>query len=297
MLFEAISLSNKSDIEKILRTENSSSADYCYGNIYMWDKRYKQKTAVSGGRLITLITGMGEEYFSFPVGDGDIVPAFGEMREYCREKGITLKICGVTNEHKMLMEKAFPEEFSYTAARDNFDYLYPIDSLMTYSGKRLHAKKNHCNKFESENEWRFAELTKELIPDCLKMLNDWSAKEADRLSQSIIDEHVAILRGAESFDELGLEGGVLYANGKLAGFAIGERLSGNCFCEHFEKAYTDIPGAYPMVCREFARMIKKKHPDICYVNREDDLGSESLRKSKLSYQPEILLEKYTAVEI
>lgn len=297
MQFQAISLSSKPDIEKIFRTENSSSADYCFGNIFMWDKRYKQKTAIVGGRLITLIGGMGEEYFSFPVGSGDISPAFDFMREYCKTKGIKFKVCGIENEHKALMEKAFPEKFSYTAARDNFDYIYPIEALINYSGKHLHAKKNHCNRFENENEWSFVELSPELIPNCVAMLDEWSAKESERLSAGIIDEHEAIMRGFEHFNDLNLEGGVLLTNGKVSGFAIGERLSDSCFCEHFEKAYTDIPGAYPVVCREFAKMIKTKHPDICYVNREDDLGSESLRKSKLSYQPERLLEKYTAVEI
>lgn len=297
MELQSISLSSKNEIEQIFRTENSSSADYCYGNIFMWDKRYKQKTAIIGGRLVTLIGGMSEDYFSFPVGSGDIAPAFDFMHEYCLEKGIKLKLCGVEAEHKALMEKAFPEKFTFTADRDFFDYIYPIDALISYPGKHLHAKKNHCNRFENENEWSFVTLTPELIPDCISMLDEWTKMEYERLSYGIIDEHEAILRGFEHFDALGLEGGVLLIGGKVSGFAIGERLSDNCFCEHFEKAFTDIPGAYPMVCREFAKMIKATHPEICYVNREDDLGSEPLRKSKLSYQPERLLEKYTAVEI
>lgn len=299
MELQHISLSQKNEIEKIFRIENSASADYCFGNIYMWDKRYKQKTAVIGGRLVTLISGMGEDYFSFPVGEGDISPAFDFMRGYCRDKGIRLKLCGVESGHKALMEEAFPNRFGYTADRDFFDYIYPIDALISYSGKHLHAKKNHCNRFENENEneWSFVPLTATLIPECVLMLDEWTKAEAERLSGGIIDEHVAILRGLRHFDELGLMGGVLLIGGRVSGFAIGERLNDTCFCEHFEKAFTDIPGAYPIVCREFAKMIKAKYLDICYVNREDDLGSESLRRSKLSYQPERLLEKYTAVEI
>lgn len=297
MELKPVSLSSKADMDKIFRTENSPSADYCFGNIYMWDKRYEQKVCIVGERLVTLIGGMGEDYFSFPVGSGDIVPAFSAMRAYCAEKGLKLKLCGVTDKHRALMESAFPDEFLYTPERDYFDYLYPIDKLISYSGKHLHAKKNHCNKFESENEWSFVSLTPELIPECSMLLEKWSEKEAGRLSQGIIDEHDAILRGLKDYVNLGLEGGMLFANGSPVGFAIGERLSETCFCEHFEKAFTDIPGAYPVVCREFAKMVKAKHPEICYVNREDDLGSPSLRQSKLSYQPELLLTKYTAVEL
>ena len=297
MELQAISLSQKDETEHIFRIENSASADYCFGNIYMWDKRYKQKTAVVGGRLVTLISGINDDYFSFPVGEGDIAPAFDFMREYCRSNGIRLKLCGVEGRHKALMEKAFPGCFSYTADRDFFDYVYPIDALISYSGKHLHAKKNHCNRFENENEWSFVPLTIGLIPDCISMLDEWTIAEAERLPDGITAEHEAILRGFRHFDELGLMGGVLIIGGKVSGFAIGERLNDTCFCEHFEKAFTDIPGAYPVVCREFAKMIKAKYPEICYVNREDDLGSESLRRSKLSYQPERLLEKYTAVEI
>ena len=297
MQLKTISLELKTDMEKVFRTENSSSADYCYGNIFMWDNRYKQKAAIIGERLVTLIGGLGDEYFSFPVGSGDIAPAFEEMRAYCKENGLKLKICGITEKHKALMENAFPNEFSFSPARNNFDYLYSVESLAAYPGKHLHAKKNHCNKFENENEWQFVSMSKELIPDCIDMLEKWTAKESARLDDSIKYEHEAMLRGFEYFDELCLEGGILMANGKVAGFAIGEILSDTCFCEHFEKAYTDVPGAYPMVCREFAKMTMQKHPDIRYVNREDDLGSPSLRKSKLSYKPEKLLTKYTAVEL
>ena len=55
-------------------------------------------------------------------------------------------------------------------------------------------------------------------------------------------------------------------------------------------------GAYPMVCRELTRMMLQRHPGLVYINREDDMGFESLRRSKLSYKPEYLLNKYIARE-
>ena len=83
-------------------------------------------------------------------------------------------------------------------------------------------------------------------------------------------------------------------SGKIVGFTLGEFACRDTFNVHFEKAEANINGAYPMVCRELTRMLMERHPMLTYINREDDMGLESLRQSKLSYKPEYLLKKYTA---
>ena len=75
---------------------------------------------------------------------------------------------------------------------------------------------------------------------------------------------------------------------------IGGMINEDTFDVHFEKAEGSIQGAYPMVCREFVRMLMAKYPNLKYINREDDMGLENLRRSKLSYKPLYLLKKYTA---
>lgn len=122
-------------------------------------------------------------------------------------------------------------------------------------------------------------------------------KNSERLLPSIQEEYVSILRAFNAYEELGVFGGVLLANDQVVGFSVAEIISSDTVDIHFEKAYTDINGAYPMVCREMARMIKQRYPEIKYINREDDMGLESLRKSKLSYRPVCLIKKYTARHI
>ena len=126
------------------------------------------------------------------------------------------------------------------------------------------------------------------------MLDVWTEENSDRLDSSISKEHDAIIRAFAAFEKLGLEGGVLRSGGKILGFSLGEMTSPDTFDVHFEKAEININGAYPMVCRELTRMMMQRHPNLRYINREDDMGLESLRTSKLSYKPEFLLKKYLA---
>ncbi len=87
------------------------------------------------------------------------------------------------------------------------------------------------------------------------------------------------------------------ANGQPVAFTMGEKLCSDTYVVHFEKAMADVEGAFQMVNREFVRFILSKHPEIVYINREDDMGSENLRKAKKSYYPEFLVEKYNAVPV
>ena len=292
--FTPIKLSDKSWVDEIVMSENIPSADYNFGNIYIWDKHFKQLTARCGDRMLTKLRYDGKPTFVFPIGSGELRPAIEALREFAAWRGYPFCLRGITEHHREMLEAEYPGRFDYTEDVNNADYIYLAEKLATYPGKALHGKKNHCNRFEAEYDWRFVPMTRGLIPACMDMLSVWSEDNAARLDPSIAYEHDAIIRAFAAFEQLGLEGGVLYANGEIMGFTMGEFASRDTFDVHFEKARVDINGAYPMVCRELTRMLMAKHPNLKYMNREDDMGLESLRTSKLSYKPEYLLKKYTA---
>lgn len=293
--FKPVTLCDKSWVDEIVMAEDSRSADYNFGNIYIWDNRYRQLIARRDGRMLTKLRYEGRPTFVFPIGTGPLRPAIEALREYAAAHAYEpFCLRGITEEHRALLEREYPGAFVYTEDTDNADYLYEAEKLATYAGKALHGKKNHCNRFEAENDWRFVPLTRALIPDCLDMLDMWSEENADRLFRSILYEHTAIVRAFAAFEKLSLEGGVLFANDKLVGFTLGEMISSDTFDVHFEKAETALNGAYPMTCRELTRMMMAKHPALRYINREDDMGIEALRRSKQSYKPAFLVKKYTA---
>jgi hypothetical protein len=261
--------------------------------MFIWDAHYRQFVCQYGDRTLTKVK-FGEPAFVYPIGCGPLRPAIEALREYAAFKGWPFRLYGVTSTHRALLEAEYPGRFIFTEEASYADYIYEVEKLATYAGKALHGKKNHCNRFEAEHDWSFVPLTRELIPACAAMLESWTAENAERLDDSIVFEHEAIECAFAHYEALGLEGGVLFADGKLLGFSFGEMASHDTFDTHVEKAAADVNGAYPMVCREMARMLMAKHPDLRYVNREDDMGLDALRRSKESYKPLYLLKKYTA---
>ena len=111
------------------------------------------------------------------------------------------------------------------------------------------------------------------------------------------EETVAVIEALYHMDKLGLEGALIRADGNPVAFSLGGLITPQCFDVNFEKALGDIQGAYPVINREMARLIRARYPEVKWLNREDDLGLEGLRRAKLSYYPDILLTKYTAREV
>ena len=293
--FKPVELSDKAWIDEYVRIEDSRSADFNFANMYMWDETYKQFVAEVEGCLVTRLDYLEQPFFAFPIGGGDKKHAMELLHRNAIEQGFPFCVCGVTAEHKAQMESVFPGRLHFEAGREWFDYIYYAEKLATLEGKKLHGKRNHINRFlENNPDWRFLPLTPELIPECRAMLADWTKAHLENGGdpEGLEDEGKALARAFEHFEYLGLEGGALFAGGKLIAFTIGEKISSDTCNVHFEKADASVQGAYPMVNREFVRQVLRLHPEIVYINREDDAGVEGLRKAKLSYDPAFLVEKY-----
>lgn len=289
-----IELKDKAWIDRLVAAEDSPSADFNFGNMYMWNPCFQQEVAEVGGRLV-VCPRYSEPFFAWPVGDGELKPVLDVMAAHAAAEGCPFVLRGVTAENLPLLRSLYPDRLGITADRDLWDYLYDSEKLATLSGKKMHGKRNHCNRFEAENQWEYRALRLSDLPACKELLDFWMDACGEDARDGIDDEYMAIGRGFADYEALGLEGGVLFAGGKLCAFTIGEKISSDTFDVHFEKALWSINGAYPMINREFVRQIRQAHPEIRWINREDDTGRDSLRQSKLSYHPERMVEKYTVV--
>lgn len=102
-------------------------------------------------------------------------------------------------------------------------------------------------------------------------------------------ENLGINDALKNFDALKIQGGILRYEGEIIAFSFGEVLNSTTALIHIEKANIAYKGAYQAINQA---LLKNEFASLRYANREEDLGIEGLRKAKLSYQPEFLLEKY-----
>ncbi len=290
-----IGMSDRAWIAPLLKAEDSLASMGCFGTMYLWGVAFAQQVARVGSRIVGCYQDDEDNIsFSFPFGKGPLTPAIQQMRRQAESYGCALTINGMTERQVQQLTAEYPTQFVITESRDNADYVYEVEKLANLKGKKLQNKRNHCNRFEKEHmDWRFEPMERRHFDDCRALLNEWEAnhENGDEMQEA---ERLVIEQSFANFETLGLEGAVLYADGKLVAFTLGEMIGQHGFDTRLEKAEASVNGAYQMINREFARMLMERHPDLKYVNREEDMGHENLRKAKLSYHPDILLMKYSA---
>lgn len=293
--------SDKAWVDALLAQADYRGCDYNFTNLFVWSRAYGQEIAQVNGFLVTHLCGrMGCSYM-YPAGSGDLAAAIDILAREADERRQPLRLVCLTTRQMEELDRLMPGRFAYEADRDGFDYLYDIDRLADLTGKKLHAKRNHINRFMDNNpSWVYEEITPQTLPECLEMDKEWyrrsMAREGAAEERDLGDEGIALRTAMDHYHALGLEGGLIRVYGEVVAFTMGDRLNSDTYDVHFEKAYGELQGAYAMINREFARWVRAKHPDVRYLNREDDMGVEGLRKAKESYYPDRMVEKYAATQ-
>lgn len=289
--FQKPTIADRPWIQELYACSGYRGAEYTFANLYLWSCFYGEVCRYKGF-LCQWLHYQDVHQYLYPAGCGDAREVLDLLRADSHEKGFPFVVRGLTHETMETMQKLYPDQFTYTPDRNAWDYLYEIGTLADLAGKKYQAKRNHINRFvENHPDWYTEPVTRENLNVCRELAEKWCAAHEDAGDKRALDKAFA------HFDELCFEGLILYAEAGLpVGFSMGNRISQDTFDVNFEKAFADVQGAYPMINREFARHIRTLHPEIVYLNREDDMGVEGLRKAKESYHP-ILLEKFIAREI
>ena len=293
--FKTPELKDREWISKCFSYAHSMNFEYTFGNIYMWRAAYKTFIAHYDDFVICRWGAEDKIMYSLPIGEGDFREAVRAIIRDASSLGITPRIYGVTESYKAEIESDFPDMFSFEHDDGNYDYIYKVSDLASLSGKKYHSKRNHISNFvKNYPDWSYENINVQNISECIELHTNWIENKDNADSDSDYSlEFEAVLSGFENYSDIGFKGGLIRVNNKPIAYTFGEKLNDHCFVTHFEKAPSDIQGAYAIINREFAKRLEED--GFIYVNREEDLGIPGLRKAKQSYKPEIWLIKETAV--
>lgn len=312
--FKDITTKDKETIQRFTLWGERQNCDLSFANLISWRFLYNTQFAIIDNYLVfRFYAGHHLAYMapvSLPVWQPD-----GTFRvvqcEECSEKVIkAIREDSIAMGHPFLMlgvckymrghiEQAFPDTFDIKENRDYSDYIYLREKLISLSGKHLQSKRNHINKFKSlYPNYEYRELTKELIPECLRLESIWREQENDDLigkneNEGISEELRSMTRAFNRWEELGLIGGTIFIDDKMVAFTFGNPINQNTFDVCVEKADIDYEGAFTIINQEFVKHLPEKY---VYINREEDMGDEGLRRAKMSYHPEMILEKFSIME-
>ena len=283
-------------INSCIAVSGTMASDASFANIYLLRNKYSTKISRYKDFIIRKYSGKGARCgYTFPLGKGDIAKALAEIEKDAKECGECLQFAFITEEQKEVLENAMPARFCYSSDAGDSDYIYLRSELASLSGKAFHKKKNHFSKFvRTYPDYKYYEIGACNIYDAQKVADAWYYEHLQDEDASQLAEYKAIKEALENFEELGLIGGIIYVNDSPCAMTIASKINENTVDVHFEKAVGEyaLNGGYAAINKLFS----EKLDGVTWLNREEDIGIEGLRKAKLSYRPKIMLKKYSAVE-
>lgn len=275
---EPLGLQHKDLLAERLKAADAGLSEYTFANLYLF-RHSHHFSVVDDGETI-FVRGMTYDGRSYLMPTADI-------------RAID---ASVLRRHLSSVDFLFPipdtwlaslssQHFTIEHRDGDMDYVYTVDKMSSYGGRRLHKKRNLLKQFLEHYRHQALPLTNERLEDARFILDDWQAS-----SQTPADEtdYAAAQEALQLYDELGLCGGIYYADDEPAGYVIGEEINDETFVLHFAKARARFKGIYQYMFNVFAKILPLKYR---YLNLEQDLERENLRVFKSSYVPDAMLRK------
>ena len=291
--FKDIEITDKAIFEKYFKYKPYWGSECSFANLFAWRKCYHIRWMEHDNLLFIKVNRNNIDFFlpPFPCEGGDVFAGLKMQLDYIKENP-ECEIHGIYKDTMESVPQEFWENFELVSDRDNYDYVYSREELSTLAGRKFHSKKNHLNAFKKlYPDYQYLPFTPEIMPQCVDFLRRWFIGK-EGTDYSIRCEMSAINQILSNFDILEMRAGCIMIDGQVEAFTYGELLNSDLAVIHIEKANPQIRGLYNAINQEFC---KNAWGDVTYLNREEDMGIEGLRKAKESYNPVIMVEKYSAI--
>ncbi|MCH5304300.1 MAG: DUF2156 domain-containing protein [Ruminococcus sp.] len=278
-------------IRKICQNYGTMGCDFNAANIFLWRNKYNAKICIYCGFLVLAYFRDNAPWgYCFPVGEGDPTAVIAEIFKDAKQRGIEARFVMLTDAQKEKLVEITGYEYSFEELLSDEDYIYCNYDLTILPGQKYHAKRNHISKFNRKYpNWRFSMITKDNKSDALKVAEKWCKNK--EINPYINEEFSVISEALDNYEFLQMHGGILYVEDEPVAMTMGCSINQKTFDVIFEKALVEYDGAFSKVNNEFAKTLV----GFEFINREEDMGLESLRKAKLSYHPAVILKRYIGV--
>ncbi len=295
-MFKDIEIDCKNILDKYFDLVDYEACEYCFTTLYMWKDLYNTKYYVEDDFAIVAGEYENKGFIILPLAKKENMnKAFDFIIKNFESQNKQIHLKAINKEVVEYLQSVYGDRFEYIEERNNFDYIYDGESLRTLAGRKNQKKRNHLNSFVKEygDRVEYKKLEEADFDECINLLKEWSIDKEESIE--LDSEFKAIKRIFKNYEKLKdtLKISGIYIDSKLEAFSIGEMLNDNMAVIHVEKANADIRGLYPYINQQF---LLNEFSDVEFVNREEDLGIEGLRKAKLSYHPVKFAEKYTVIE-
>ncbi len=287
--FKPIEINDRDVFAEFLSADPPVTSELSFTNLFMWRHRYRPMWRVREDcLLIVLEPEEGPPFGLQPIGGGNKAVALDLLCADLRNMSSDSKVCRA--DRGFVREHVDSEKYLIEQDRDNSDYVYLTENLIGLPGKRYHGKKNHVNRFVKNHEFEYKAFDEDLVKGVLDLQEAWCQLRECTLNPGLFQEGIAIHEAVSHFPNLGFRGGAISIDSRVEAFSFGEMLNPETAVVHIEKANPAIPGLYAAINQIFCA---NTWSHVKYINREQDLGVEGLRKAKLSYHPDHLLDKFT----
>lgn len=269
------------EIEKFMKYHNSHRAMNNKTMIELWKDYVGLSYAIEDGFLFLF-----EEKFECtacaPLGEGNLKEALAKIKEYKKHVNGNNNVYCIDESD---VEKYEELGYEVEELEDYGEYVYLSEKLITLSGKKLHKKRNHINKFKKTYEYEYHSVRSEICDQLCEFIKKWYKDKI--LENELLFEQEAIRNFL--VNDPNAKAGVIMIDNEIVAFAAGEQVAEDMACVYFEKSDVEHRDVYPVINMEF---VKNEFPNIKYINRQEDLGVEGLRKAKRSYYPEFQVKNF-----
>jgi len=286
MNFKKPTLEDVEIIKKYLNTVMFYGCEFSVANVILWADYYRLEFCEIKDMMVCRTNGDVISYV-YPIGKGDIKETVDILIDDCKKSGIPFTLHGITEEMAENLNRLYDGKFTFKFDDASSDYIYNSKDLITLVGKKFSSKRNHINKIENSN-WQYEVINDDNKNDCIEMSKKWCRQNDCKSDEQKLAEMTVVFNALQYYKDMNLSGGLIRLNDEVIAFSIGERINDDVFVVHIEKAFSDIQGAYPLINREF---IRHEASEYKYINREEDLGIEGLRRAKRSYNPVMMVKK------